>query len=141
MCPRYALASAVFWLRHCIQSVSVVSLWLYCYRFGVYSHSVAIIATGYPVAIAIPFFIWRGCVVSVWADICYIATLFILGEQHLKLFPAVVIEDRYGCRLQILCGSCSCECHFLIIAASRCLVSYAYQDSLRTMTIATSACF
>ena len=38
-----------------IQSVSIVSLWLYCHRFGVNSgHSVAVIATGYPVAIATP---------------------------------------------------------------------------------------
>ena len=34
----------------CIQSVSTVSLWLYCHRFGVNSHSVAVIATGYLVA-------------------------------------------------------------------------------------------
>ena len=34
--------------------MSIVSLWLYCHRFGVNSHSVAVIATGYPVAIATP---------------------------------------------------------------------------------------
>ena len=44
--------------RKCVQkkntpdSVSIVSLWLYCHPFGVNSHSVAVIATGYPVAIA-----------------------------------------------------------------------------------------
>ena len=39
----------------CIQSVSIVSLWLYCHRFGVNSHLVVVIATGYSVAIVTPF--------------------------------------------------------------------------------------
>ena len=37
-----------------IESVSMVSLWLYCNQFGVNSHSVAVIATDYPVAITTP---------------------------------------------------------------------------------------
>ena len=37
-------------------SVSIASLWFYCHRFGVNSHSVAVIATGYPVAIATAIF-------------------------------------------------------------------------------------
>ena len=32
--------------------MSIVILWLYCHRVGANSHSVAVIATGYPVAIA-----------------------------------------------------------------------------------------
>ena len=35
---------------------TIVSLWLYCHLFGVNSHSVAVIATGYPVSIAIQSF-------------------------------------------------------------------------------------
>ena len=37
----------------CIQSV--VSLWLYCHRFSINSHSVSVIDTGYSVAIATPY--------------------------------------------------------------------------------------
>ena len=35
---------------------TIVSLWLYCHLFGVNSCSVAVIATGYPVSIAIQSF-------------------------------------------------------------------------------------
>ena len=49
-----SVSIATLWLI--VPPVSVnSSLWLYCHRFGVNSHSVAVIATRYPVAIAMAF--------------------------------------------------------------------------------------
>ena len=42
----------------CHRPVSIASLWLYCHRSGGNSHSVAVIATGYLVAIATAFMKW-----------------------------------------------------------------------------------
>ena len=72
-----------------------------------------------------------GCVVSVWACRVGVGMLCQCGLILIsyliswgKLFLSG--EDRYGCRLQVLCGDSSgCERHVLIIAASRCLVSDA----------------
>ena len=55
----------------------------------------------------------------------YTGMLFFIWRGSSRSYPCSG-EERYGCRLQILCGDRSdCECHFLIIAASRCPVSYA----------------
>ena len=61
------------------------------------------------------FFIWRG---SGRVGVSYI-NVFI--SANCSRSYSCSGEERYSCRLQILCGDRSDrECHFLIIAASRC---------------------
>ena len=82
------------------------------------------------------FFIWRGRVVSYPL---YKPVLF--WQTALEAIPCSG-EDRYDSRLQILCGDRSgCERHFLIIAASRCPVSYACNIWQPTYYMTASARF
>ena len=70
--------------------MSIVSLWLYCHRFGVNSHSVAVIATGYPVAIATAYYKTLIGVTSSKHSLC---TFTMYQLQH--SFTVAVIEHGH----------------------------------------------
>ena len=76
-------------------SVSIVSLWLYCHRFGVNSHSVAVITTSYPVAIAMAILVIS---MYLWVVVSFIPRPHLYWSGYENKLSHVALADE--CKMQ-----------------------------------------